>query len=193
MKIDLISRRADITASRWRVEAAEHSRESARAEFFPDISINALVGFQSIDVGTLHRLRQPGTRRDCRDSPADIRCGPSQGALWGGAGGDRFGGGELPGHGGRRRARRGDAGVEPRSNCGGTGRAPEELDAASALEASAAARVRQGVIDPRAELRAAETWIQQRDALLQLDAAAVSADIGLQRALGGGYDMKATP
>ena len=67
-----------------------------------------------------HRLRQQGTGRDRRDSPADLRCRPSQGALWGGSGGGRFCGGELPGYGGRRGARRGDAGVEPRSNCGGT-------------------------------------------------------------------------
>jgi acetyl/propionyl-CoA carboxylase alpha subunit len=40
----------------------------------------------------------------------------------------------------------------------------------------------------RAELTATESWIEQRDALLQLDAAALSADIGLQRALGGGYE-----
>jgi len=30
--------------------------------------------------------------------------------------------------------------------------------------------------------------MEQRDALLQLDAAALSADIALQRALGGGYE-----
>ncbi len=63
-----------------------------------------------------------------------------------------------------------------------------EVDAARQLQSSAAARVRQGVIDSRAELTATESWIEQRDALLQLDAAALSADIALQRALGGGYD-----
>jgi len=62
-----------------------------------------------------------------------------------------------------------------------------ESDDARQLEASAAARVRQGVVDPRSELTAAEASIQQHDALLQLDAAALSADIALQRALGGGY------
>jgi len=31
-----------------------------------------------------------------------------------------------------------------------------------------------------------DTLIQERDAVLQLDAAAVSSDIGLKRALGGG-------
>jgi len=43
------------------------------------------------------------------------------------------------------------------------------------------------VTDQRAELAATESWMDQRDALLQLDAAALSSDIGLQRALGGGY------
>jgi outer membrane protein TolC len=33
--------------------------------------------------------------------------------------------------------------------------------------------------------------MEQRDALLQLDAAALSADIALQRALGGGYESAA--
>jgi multidrug efflux system outer membrane protein len=67
-----------------------------------------------------------------------------------------------------------------------------EVDAAERLKLSAAARVRQGVTDLRTELTATETWIDQRDALLQLDAAAVSSDIGLQRALGGGYEMDQT-
>jgi multidrug efflux system outer membrane protein len=62
------------------------------------------------------------------------------------------------------------------------------LDAALELQAAAAARVRQGVADSRVELTAAQDTIDQRDALLQLDAAAVAADIGLKRALGGGYE-----
>jgi multidrug efflux system outer membrane protein len=60
--------------------------------------------------------------------------------------------------------------------------------AALRLKNTAAARVRQEVSDSRSELMATASWIDQRDALMQLDAAALSADIGLQRALGGGYE-----
>jgi multidrug efflux system outer membrane protein len=60
--------------------------------------------------------------------------------------------------------------------------------AALRMKNSAAARVRQGLNDSRSELMATESWIDQRDALLQLDAAALSADVALQRALGGGYE-----
>jgi len=67
-----------------------------------------------------------------------------------------------------------------------------EVDAAERLKLSATARVNQGVTDLRTELTATESWIVQRDALLQLDAAAVSSDIGLQRALGGGYERDQT-
>jgi multidrug efflux system outer membrane protein len=51
--IDLIGRRADITASRWRVEAAFEGVKAARAEFLPDISLNALAALSSIDYGKL--------------------------------------------------------------------------------------------------------------------------------------------
>ncbi|HTB27438.1 MAG TPA: efflux transporter outer membrane subunit [Steroidobacteraceae bacterium] len=193
VRIDLLSRRADIVASRWRVEAAEHSRESARAEFFPDISINALVGFQSMDVGTLIDY---GSRVPAATAAIHLPI---------------FDAGRLKARYGAAQAAVDSAVASYRDTVVGAARdvatqasslaqiAAEQverrksLDAASALEASAAARVRQGVVDPRAELRAAETSIQERDALLQLDAAAVSADISLKRALGGGYDMKATP
>jgi outer membrane protein, multidrug efflux system len=63
-----------------------------------------------------------------------------------------------------------------------------EVEAARRLESSAAARVAQGITGLRTELDAAESWVEQRDALLQLDSAALSADIALQRALGGGYE-----
>jgi outer membrane protein, multidrug efflux system len=63
-----------------------------------------------------------------------------------------------------------------------------EVDAARRLRSSAAARVRQGITDARTEFAATESLIEQRDALLQLDAAALPADIALQRALGGGYE-----
>jgi multidrug efflux system outer membrane protein len=193
VRIDLLSRRPDIVASRWRVEAAEHSRESARAEFFPDISINALIGLQSMDVGTLLHY---GSRVPAATAAIHLPI---------------FDAGRLEARYGAAQAAVDSAVASYRDTVVGAARdvatqasslaqiaaerteRRKSLDAASALEASAAARVRQGVVDPRVELRAAETSIQERDALLQLDAAAVSADIGLKRALGGGYDMKATP
>jgi multidrug efflux system outer membrane protein len=188
VKIDLISRRADITASRWRVEAAERNLDSARAEFFPDVTIDALLGLSSIDVG---KLIEYGSRVPQASAAIHLplfdagrlkaRYGATQAAIDSAVADYRD---TLVGA-----ARDVAAQASTRAQIAAqrTQRAIE-VDAARQLQASAAARVRQGIADSRTELAAAESWTEQRDALLQLDAAALSADIALQRALGGGYE-----
>jgi multidrug efflux system outer membrane protein len=59
---NLLARRPDITASRWRVEAALRDTDAARASFYPDISINALAALSSIDPGRLLRLDSAAPR-----------------------------------------------------------------------------------------------------------------------------------
>ena len=50
---DLLGRRADIEAARWRVEAATQDTAVARAQFYPNINLNAFVGLSSIGLGEL--------------------------------------------------------------------------------------------------------------------------------------------
>lgn len=44
---ELLARRPDLVASRWRMEAFAHEVGAAKADFFPNINIAALAGFQS--------------------------------------------------------------------------------------------------------------------------------------------------
>ena len=191
VKIDLIARRADITASRWRVESAEKSLASARADFFPDITVNALLGVSSLDVG---KLLEYGSRVPQMSAAIHLPI---------------FDGGRLKArYGGAQAAI--DSAVSSYQDTvisaardvatQATSRAQiqsqraqraQQVAAALRMRETAAARVRQGITDSRSELLAAQSWIDQRDALLQLDAAALSADIALQRALGGGYQTPA--
>ena len=46
-------RRPDILAQRWRVEAARHGIDNAKAQFYPDVSLTALVGYQILGPGAL--------------------------------------------------------------------------------------------------------------------------------------------
>lgn len=46
----LIGRRPDIVAQRWRVEASEQNIAAATAQFYPDISLSAFIGYQSLNV-----------------------------------------------------------------------------------------------------------------------------------------------
>jgi NodT family efflux transporter outer membrane factor (OMF) lipoprotein len=50
---DLLSRRPDILAARARVEAAVQGRAAAKADFYPDINLTALAGFQSLGLANL--------------------------------------------------------------------------------------------------------------------------------------------
>lgn len=45
---DLIGRRADISAARWRVEAAAKMINVSKAGFYPDINLSAFAGFSSL-------------------------------------------------------------------------------------------------------------------------------------------------
>jgi multidrug efflux system outer membrane protein len=190
--IDLIARRPDITASRWRVEAAQKGRDAARAEFFPDISVNALLGVQSINLGSLvqYGSRVPQVtaavhlpifdagrlkaRYGAAESAIDSAVASYQATLV-----------DAARDVATQAAARAQIGRE-------RGQRALEVEAAQRLSQSASSRVRQGVTDLRSALDAAESLIAERDALLQLDAAALSTDIGLQRALGGGYDSTST-
>ncbi|MGG1947246.1 efflux transporter outer membrane subunit [Trinickia sp. NRRL B-1857] len=48
---DLISRRPDIVAARWRVDATMHEVKEAKAEFYPDINLSAAIGFDAFGFG----------------------------------------------------------------------------------------------------------------------------------------------
>ena len=50
---DLLGRRADITAARWRVEAALQDVSSARSQFYPSINLVAFAGASSIGLDRL--------------------------------------------------------------------------------------------------------------------------------------------
>jgi outer membrane protein, multidrug efflux system len=189
VKIDLISRRADIVASRLRIESAEKNLSSARAEFFPDVSINALLGLQSVDVGKLleYSSRVP-------EIGAAIHL-------------PIFDAGRLKAQYGGARANIDSAVASYNDTVISAAREVAfqvttlaqisaarkerllQLDAAVRIKDVAIARDEAGITELRPVLDAVQTWLQQRDALLQINASAVAADIALQRALGGGYEI----
>jgi NodT family efflux transporter outer membrane factor (OMF) lipoprotein len=55
---DLLGRRPDVVAQRWRVEAARRDIDAAKGQFYPSINLSALIGVQSI---TFSRLLTSGS------------------------------------------------------------------------------------------------------------------------------------
>jgi NodT family efflux transporter outer membrane factor (OMF) lipoprotein len=48
---DLVSRRPDLVAARWRVDALTHDVKEAKAEFYPDINLSASLGLDAFGFG----------------------------------------------------------------------------------------------------------------------------------------------
>jgi NodT family efflux transporter outer membrane factor (OMF) lipoprotein len=58
--MDLLGRRADVVAARWRVQAATRDVDNAKTLFYPNINLTAFAGFSSIG---LDRLVQSGSEQ----------------------------------------------------------------------------------------------------------------------------------
>jgi multidrug efflux system outer membrane protein len=186
-RLDLIARRPDIAASRWQVEAALRSTDAARAEFFPDFNISAMAGLSSIDLG---KLLTAGSRT--------FSLGPALHLPI-------FSGGSLEANYGVSKAQLDAAVAQYNSTLLAAARdvaaqalgaqqiaaqrhaQQAQVTADRQLLDSARAREKQGVRDARETLDAQALWLQQRDAATQLHAQAVTADLSLIKALGGGY------
>ena len=53
---NLLARRPDIVAARWRVEAAARGIKAAKAQFYPSVNLSAAVGLASAGLSTLFEL-----------------------------------------------------------------------------------------------------------------------------------------
>ncbi len=50
---NLLGRRPDVVAQRWRVESARRDIDAAKGQFYPNVNLNALIGLQSIHLAKL--------------------------------------------------------------------------------------------------------------------------------------------
>lgn len=186
-RLDLIARRPDIAASRWQVEAALKQTDVARAQFFPDIGISAMAGLSSIDMG---KLLEAGSRTFALTPALHLPI---------------FEGGQLKANYGVSKAQLASAVAEYNSTVVSAARdvatqaltaqqiaarrkeQSAQITANERLLATAQARAHQGVRDARESLAAVAQLLQQKDDATSLQAQAVSTDLALIKALGGGY------
>ena len=186
-----MARRPDIVASRWRVEAAEKTVTAARSDFYPDVSLRALAGVQSLKLG---KLLEVGSGVPLVSAAVHLPL---------------FDAGRLSARYGFSRAQLQSAiaDYDDAVNAAARDVATQAsnrqqllaqqrernfaLMSAQSSRKAAQARVHAGVTDLRPQLSAEQNELSQVDAVLQLQGAALSVDIALQRALGGGYGADA--
>jgi NodT family efflux transporter outer membrane factor (OMF) lipoprotein len=184
---DLLGRRADIAAARWRVEAATSDVANAKTQFYPNINLVAFAGFSSIGFDNL------------------VKSGSQQ---WGVGPAIRlpiFEGGRLRAN-LRGKAADLDAAIESynasvldavrdvadqvASAQSVTRQQAEQRDAQSAAEAAydiAVQRYGAGLGNYLNVLTAETSVLAQRREAVDLAARALDTQVGLARALGGGW------
>lgn len=191
LALDLVGRRADIEVARRRAEAAAARITVARAGFYPNVNLIGLVGFQSLGLSNLFA------------KGSDIAQGGAAISL------PIFSGGRIEGN---YRASRADydeavaqydqtlvralnevADAAASSQALGLRQADARLALAASEEAYSIARRRyEGGLSPYlAVLTAQDALLRNRQLVAALDARALTLNIELIRALGGGYSPKA--
>jgi outer membrane protein, multidrug efflux system len=191
--IDLIARRPDIVAARARVEAAASRVEVARDDFFPDISLSALAGVSSQDLG---KLIESASRVPMIKAAFHVPLFAS-GTLHAQY---SYSAASLAQYTAAYRSAVYTAAREVNTQLAVRQRALDQaqlraaqLAAADALRHAAGQRTAQGIEDARGELSATQHWLSDSEAQTQTRIDAIDAELGLIRALGGGYRMEAQP
>ncbi|WP_347400427.1 efflux transporter outer membrane subunit [Sphingomonas paeninsulae] len=185
--VDLIGRRPDIVAARLRAEAAAKRIKVAKADFYPNISLSAVVGLQSLGLGQLF------------NSGSSYGTGGAAFSL------PIFDGGRIAG---RYRGARGEydeavarydstliAALRETADALSSRQAADvrlndqrqALAAAEEARKIAALRYRGGLSNQLPVLNGDDTVLISRRAVADLEARRLSLDIALIRALGGGY------
>jgi multidrug efflux system outer membrane protein len=185
--VELLARRPDLQAARWRVEAALSRAAAREAAFYPDINLSGAVGLNAVSLG---KLLRGASRTLLAGTVLDLPL---------------FDSGRLEAGLGIARAER-DALVAEYNEAvldavrevaqeGATlqGIAREQaaheeaLRASAQLAASAQGRLTRGLAERSALLQAQLEVLRQRGAALQLQDAQLQTQVALTRALGGGY------
>lgn len=188
---ELLARRPDLQAARWRVEASLNRVDAAQAAFYPDINLAASIG---LDALSLPHLLKTASRT--------FLAGPSL-AL------PLFSTGTLKGQLGQARSARDeliadydqrvldavrDVAQAAAALQGLSAQATQQHEAASLLEAqqrSALARQRQGLADRASTVQAGLALLRERQAELQLTSQRLQTEMALIQALGGGFHAQA--
>ena len=186
-RLDLIARRADITALRWQVQAASENLQVARADFYPNFSLNVLAGFSSVESSKVLALGSrvfniaPAMQLPIFNSGLlKARFGVSQAQL--DAAAAAYNQAVLDA------ARQVAVAALDLERLRSQRLAQQQaLQASKALLRNARFRLRQGLTDRRPVLQAKIGWLQQRDADTVLQSQVLTANITLIEALGGGF------
>lgn len=191
LSADLLGRRPDVVAARLRTEALASRIDQKKAEFYPNVNLSALIGVQSLGLDMLAK----GGSGIASVGPAISLPIFSGGRLQGDLHGAHAGYAEAVAQYNATVVRAlqdvADNAVSQKALGQRLLKAQEAVEAASEAHRVASNRYEGGLATYLEVLTAEDSLLGALSAQTNLRAASVALDIGLQRALGGGY--QATP
>lgn len=185
--IELLARRPDLQAARWRVEAALGRVRASEAAFYPDLNLSASAGLNAISLG---KLLRGASRTMLGGATLELPLFDS-GRLEAGLGVARAERDALL-------AEYNEAVLAAVRDVAAEGATLQGIareigahgmaeGAATRLAASAETRLKRGLAERSSVLQAQLETLRQRDGALQLQDARLQTEVALVRALGGGY------
>jgi multidrug efflux system outer membrane protein len=189
--LELLARRPDLQAARWRVEAMLGRVAASQAAYYPDINLVGSFGLDAVSIG---RLLRPDSRTMLIGSMIQLPL---------------FDSSRLDAQLGVARTRRNEmiadynqAVLHAVAEVAAEGATLQGIEtqaaahaatheASAALVATANRRMNQGLADRAALLQAKQALLRQEEIRLQLHDAGLQAELALIEALGGGYDAGA--
>ncbi|MBV1776761.1 efflux transporter outer membrane subunit [Burkholderiaceae bacterium DAT-1] len=185
--LDLVANRADVQASKLRVESLGYRVDAAKAAFYPDFSLTAFAGFTSVELDTLLR----SSSRTAGIAPALHLPIFESGRLKANLASEQAGVDLAI-------AQYNQTIVDAVKEIGeqvalvqGYGKQEQtlraSLDAAAAIEKAVQARADRGLTDQVSVLQSRLPILIQQEQMIQLKGRTLSAQLQLTRALGGGY------
>jgi multidrug efflux system outer membrane protein len=185
--MELLARRPDLQAARWRVEAALGQTRAAEAAFYPDLNLVASAGLNSV---SLSRLLQYGSRAMLAGAALSLPIFDS-GRLEAGLGEARGQRDEMIADYNQSVLNAVRDVAEEAATLQGIARQRraqlEAFKAAGQLEGNAKSRLKAGLAKSAEVLQARLASLRQRDVGEQLLDAQLQTQVALVKALGGGY------
>lgn len=193
VSLDLIGRRPDVTAARWRAEAASQRVGQARAAFFPNINLAAYFGVQALTLDSLFKTGSEIGQFGPAVSLPIFEGGRLRAGLRGVQADRDAAVAAFDGAVAQALREVADAAAGQR------GLANRIADTRAAVAASEDAyrisrlRYDGGLGTYQSVLLAEQTLLAQRRTLATLESRALAADVAMIRALGGGYRAERPP
>jgi len=187
ISVDLVGRRPDLAAARWRAEAAAKRIHQAQAKSYPNVNLAAYIGYQSLGLSKLFDSGSDVGQAGSAVTLPIFEGGRLRAGLWGARADYSYAVAAYDKTLVQAVREAADAAASERALATRLRESAAALDASEGAYRIAHLRYEGGLANYQSVLLAEDAVLQNRRLVADLRARALTLDIQLVRALGGGF------